>query len=124
MNYANLVSDLVAPAAPANRVTIDGESYKVIVHSWGYDQTNIYFWAVTYETKAFVTLRRLRSKTVEATGFMSARVAPAPSWHPSNEVQRKKKCHGPEGRLSFGGVNGHGWSTEWTGAASTETSYH
>jgi hypothetical protein len=130
MNYANLVSDLTLDPQPGrtpppNQVRIDGRNYRVVVHSWGYDQTNIDFWAIVKETKCFVTLRRLGSMVVEANGPMSAKVVPAPKWHPMYpETRRKKKDFDKDGRLSFDGVNECGWSTEWTGNACTETSYH
>lgn len=48
----------------------------VLYYSWGYDQTNIDFFQVVKAGKRSITVREIASRTVEATGSMSARVAP------------------------------------------------
>jgi len=50
----------------------------VFVDSWGYDQTNVDFYEVTRATAAMIELTPIASKTVEDTGWASARVAPVP----------------------------------------------
>lgn len=51
----------------------------VVVNSWGYDQTNIDFYQVVEisKSRASVKLRKIGSRSIEATGYMSEKVSPA-----------------------------------------------
>jgi hypothetical protein len=51
----------------------------LLCHSWGYEQTNIDYYQVVAASKsgATVTVRRIASKHIAATGFMSETVGPA-----------------------------------------------
>lgn len=120
-------SDVLVEVA-ASMVTIDGKAHRVMVHSWGYDQTNTDFYAVVKETKTTVTLRRLGTVGVEYNGRdpFARKVVPGDFWHDlyGGETKRKRKVNAPGEPLSCSGVNDCGWTTQWDGRPQTETSYH
>lgn len=64
----------------------------IIRYSWGYEQTQVYFYQVVAKSQsgATITLRRIAGKQVEATGPMSANVAPCPGSFLDGDPIKKK----------------------------------
>jgi len=60
----------------------------IFVYSWGYDQTNIYFYKVVGVTAKSVKIRRLKNITTE-TGFMCGTCIPSNEFK-SEEIHTKR----------------------------------
>jgi hypothetical protein len=62
----------------------------LLSYSWGYDQTNVYFYQVVRKTARSVWIQRVCSEQIEATGPMSAKVrACKDTFQKNSEPMRK-----------------------------------
>jgi hypothetical protein len=85
----------------------------IVYNSWGYDQTNIDFYAVVRASEHFVWLRPLKQQT-EETGFMSGRTRPIIGQFASEEVS---KHHATENKYGPSVTFEHGAGCKWDGRA-------
>ena len=62
----------------------------VLAYSWGYDQTNVYFYQVVRRSDKSVWLQRIAGESILGTeGFMSDKVRPVLNHFISDDVIRK-----------------------------------
>jgi hypothetical protein len=62
----------------------------ILVSSWGYDQTNVFFYEVVKATAATVRVRR-RNASIASSGNMSGYSVPAEGFHDSETLSRTVK---------------------------------
>ena len=103
---------------PALRKYLEGY---VVVHSWGYDQTNIDFYKITKRSGSFIWLKKMTSEVVKDTGWAQADVIPGRVI--SNAPTLKRKVHTRDGEEIGVSVTSSGWGYLWDGKPAHETSY-
>lgn len=82
-----------------------------VYNSWGYDQTNIDFYAVVRVSKNFVWLQPLRSE-VTTTGFMQGRSVAKPGERYGDTSQHRVTVYDGRNSVHFE----HGAGSKWDGS--------
>ena len=99
----------------------------IVHHSWGYDQTQCDYYQVVALTKAMVTLKPIKSKTVEGSeGFMCQHCLPvkdgfcesfsALSQYDGKITEKKKRVSAylqDNGELRYFIPTPYGWCDKW-----------
>jgi len=114
------VTETPTAVTEVERVYVPG---KIVVNSWGYDQTNIDYYLITKRTKNFVTLVRIGGKSTE-TGFMCGDCTPDPNIRldPERYPPQRRKVLAWDGKEQ-GVKSEFGWCDLWDGRADHWSSY-
>lgn len=95
---------------------------KIVVNSWGYDQTNIDYYLIVKRTKHFVTLQAIGYATNVETGFLTGDCTPDPN-KPLDKPLLRRKVHVWDGKEQGIDIE-FGWCSLWHGGANHWSSYH
>lgn len=98
----------------------------ILVDSWGWEQTNVDFYAIIKRSGLFVTIQKLKKNTVPGAALsMTTHETPAFELDPTEKPMRKKIKVFSEGEAGFSlrDYAGGGWVSLWDGKTKTATHY-
>jgi len=96
----------------------------ILTDSWGYDQTNVYFYAIIDRKGDWLTVLPMIKHTSPEIGFMTNDVTPLQVDSSAKPIRKKlKSFDGKESGFSFRNYVGGGWCNLWNGKPVNETHY-
>lgn len=98
----------------------------ILVDSWGWEQTNVDFYAIVKRSGMFVTIVKLKKDTTPGAALsMTTHETPSQEIDTTEKPMRKKVkvFNGEERGFSLRDYAGGGWVDLWKGEAETATHY-
>ena len=96
----------------------------ILVDSWGWEQTNVDFYAIIKRSGDFVTIQMMKVQETFKGREMTSEVLPLEVDPKAKPIRRKvKSFNGEEKGFSLRDYAGGGWTKLWSGSVQTATHY-
>lgn len=93
----------------------------ILVHSWGWEQTNIDFYSIVSRNRDWVSIVPMtKNITQKEVSFMTNKVEPLAKIE-TKPIRKKVKIY--DGKECGFSLNGQGWCKLWEGTPVTESHY-
>lgn len=126
---ANTGKQQVATVKPAKKATTktsqpshDLKVGDILTSSWGYDQTNVWYFQVVKTTNKQVTLRRIGSEMVESLTFDSWKSRPVKDKFIGDETYTRKV--GNTGEKTYVRIESYMYAYPWNGKDNFNSDWH